>query len=202
MNFIYYLSVKLCWLYAKLVCRVNYIGVENIPPDGGFLLTANHISYFDPFLIAGKINRYVRFLAMDELFKNPLTAFWMRHCQTIPIKRNANDSSALKQAIKCLKDNEVVGVFPEGAIVSHNNNYEYKAGVAMLVLHSKQPVMPVVVEGTRNLYHPWKRGTINIFYKKAFFIDDTEIQKIAQTNKKELRKRVVELIERRIKDNV
>jgi len=181
---------------------VNFSGLENIPPEGGFLLTANHMSYFDPFLIAGKINRYVRFLAMDELFKNPLTAFWMRQCQTIPIKRNAYDSSALKQAIKCLKDNKVVGVFPEGGIVNHNNNYEYKTGVAMLVLHSKRPVLPVVIEGTRNLYRPWKRGTINIHYQKSFFIDENEIKRIGQVGKKELRKRVVELIERQIKANV
>ena len=202
MNFIYSLSVRLCWLYAKLVCRVNVSGVENIPSDGAFLLTANHLSYFDPFLIAGKVNRYVHFLAMDELFKNPLTAFFMRQCQTIPVKRNAYDSSALKMAINLLKDDEVVGVFPEGGIVNHNNNYEYKTGVAMLALHAKCPVLPVVIEGTRNLYRPWKRGVINIRYKKSFFISDEDIKKIGAVGKKELRKRVVELIERRIKTDV
>ncbi|MCD6459086.1 1-acyl-sn-glycerol-3-phosphate acyltransferase [bacterium] len=201
MTFLYSFAVSLCWVYAKLVCRVEVTGLENIPSESGFLLTANHLSYFDPFLVAGKINRCVHFLAMEELFKNPVTAFFMRKWNAIPVKRKSYDSTALKQAVKLLKDNKVIGVFPEGAIANSNNNNEYKTGVAMLALHSKKAILPVNIEGTRNLYRPWKRGHIRIEFKKSFIIGGNDMKIETSGGKKAMRKRLVQVIERRIKDN-
>src|SRR5438874_1198037 len=48
------------------------IGLEHIPEQGSLLLASNHISLFDPLVVAhmGDLRgRRVRFLAMAELFR-------------------------------------------------------------------------------------------------------------------------------------
>ena len=69
-------------LYAKLhkvlapffrfVMRLNPVGVENIPENGGILFCSNHIGAIDVISIAACTKRQVSFVAKKELFSIPL----------------------------------------------------------------------------------------------------------------------------------
>ena len=37
---------------CRLVYKVEYVGIENIPQDKGFILASNHIHALDPLIIA------------------------------------------------------------------------------------------------------------------------------------------------------
>src|SRR5437867_9267898 len=50
------------------VARVRVVGGENTNCSGGFLLAANHISHFDPFLISLAVRRKIDWMAMAEFF--------------------------------------------------------------------------------------------------------------------------------------
>ena len=50
-------------------------GLENMPNDGPYIVTPNHISNLDPPLIASVIPSPPVFLAKKELFAFPLLSF-------------------------------------------------------------------------------------------------------------------------------
>ena len=58
--------------------------------------------------------RHVRFLAKEELKKNPFFAFLGIVFGGIYVKRDSKDVSALKTTLKALKNGESIALFPEG----------------------------------------------------------------------------------------
>ncbi|MFN7624960.1 MAG: lysophospholipid acyltransferase family protein, partial [Acidobacteriota bacterium] len=52
-------------LISHLYFRVEYKGVENIPTSGPFLMTPNHVSYFDPIWISVPVRRPIRYMTWD-----------------------------------------------------------------------------------------------------------------------------------------
>src|SRR2546428_11012955 len=54
------------------VARVRVVGCENANRTGGFLLAANHISHFDPFIISSVVGRKIDWMAMSEFFRFPV----------------------------------------------------------------------------------------------------------------------------------
>ena len=63
--------------YFVVVYRAKVIGTENIPKDKKepLIYCGNHRSYADPPLIVVTAQRHVRFLAKEELRKNPFLHF-------------------------------------------------------------------------------------------------------------------------------
>lgn len=58
--------------YCKIVYRVKIIGNEKVPKDGALIFCGNHRTYLDPPLIIVTAGRHIRFMAKQELKKNPL----------------------------------------------------------------------------------------------------------------------------------
>ena len=62
----------------KMLYKIEYIGTENIPENGGFILASNHVNALDPVGIAlGMKNRQLHFMGKKELFENPITKFFL-----------------------------------------------------------------------------------------------------------------------------
>jgi len=82
------LSMKL--LFA-CVARVRVVRRENANHDGGFLLVANHISHFDPFILSSVVRRKIDWMAMAEFFPNPLLGSFLRAVDAFPADRHRAD---------------------------------------------------------------------------------------------------------------
>ena len=61
----YFVAVPIFWLFYKF----EITGRENIPKDKRFICAANHISYFDPFLVSVAVKKPVAYMAKEELFE-------------------------------------------------------------------------------------------------------------------------------------
>src|SRR5438128_10640438 len=105
--------MKFLFAYAT---RIQVIGCENANRDGGFLLAANHISHFDPFIISSVVQRKIDWMAMAEFFPLPLLGFLLRAVDAFPADRNRADRTTIRTAIQRLKQGRIVGLFPEGGI--------------------------------------------------------------------------------------
>ena len=75
---------------GKLICRllfkVKYVGIENIPQEGGMILASNHIYLVDPLFIAmGIKKRQLFFMAKKELWNNPIVAWAFTKVNDFPI---------------------------------------------------------------------------------------------------------------------
>lgn len=134
--------------YCKIVYRVKIIGKENIPKDGNLLFCGNHRTYLDPPLIIVTAGRYMRFLAKEELRKNPLFAFLGVLYDGIFVKRDEKDIGPLKTALKTLKEGKCVGLFPEGTRNGlEKNDGKVKNGAAYLALKTNSKVVPIAIVG-------------------------------------------------------
>lgn len=134
--------------YCKIVYRVKVVGTEKVPKDGAVLFCGNHRTYLDPPLIVVTAGRHMRFMAKEELRKNPLFAFLGWLFDGIYVKRDEKDITALKEALKTLKAGGCVGLFPEGTRNGlEKNDGKIKNGAAYMALKTKATVMPIGVVG-------------------------------------------------------
>ena len=134
-------------IYFAIVYRAKVIGTENIPKEGPLIYCGNHSSYADPPLIVVTAKRHVRFLAKEELKKNPLFAFLGVVFEGIYVKRDAKDVSALKTTLKALKNGECVALFPEGTRNGLEKGEKVKDGVAFFAVRSGAKVVPCGIKG-------------------------------------------------------
>lgn len=141
--------IRFCILvYCKIVYRVKIIGKENVPKEGPLMFCGNHRTYLDPPLIVVTAGRDMRFMAKEELRKNPLFAFLGFLFEGIYVKRDEKDISALKAALKTLKDGKCIGLFPEGTRNGlEKNDGKVKNGAAYMALKTNSKVVPIGIVG-------------------------------------------------------
>lgn len=135
-----------------------------LPESGGFILASNHISHFDPPLLAVHLPRPIDWLAMSELYSKSWSARFFRSVNAIPIQRGAPDRAAIREAVSRLKAGRVVGIFPEGGIrdgeASLLAGRPPLRGAALLARLSGAPVIPCAIVGSDRLYNRkhWRPG--------------------------------------------
>jgi len=138
------------------VTRVHVIRPENANRAGGFLLAANHISHFDPFILSLVIHRKIDWMAMAEFFRLPVVGFLLRAVDAFPAERDRADRKTIRTAIERLKEGRVVGLFPEGGIrdgaQSLLEGAQLRPGASTLAHIAGIPILPCVIVGSDRLY--------------------------------------------------
>jgi 1-acyl-sn-glycerol-3-phosphate acyltransferase len=133
--------------YCKIVHRVKIEGQENIPLDEPLIYCGNHRTYLDPPLIVVTAKRHVRFMAKAELRKNPFFAFLGVVFDGIYVNRDSKDITAIKTALKALKNGECIALFPEGTRNGLEKGEKVKDGAAFFAARSGAKVMPCGISG-------------------------------------------------------
>ncbi len=177
-------------VFAPFMPR-KVIGRDNIPAEGGFVLAMNHRSNLD--VIAGGLScpRQLHFMAKKELFKNRLLGWLFKKLNAFPLDRKGNDLKAIKTALSLLKSGEVLGIFPEGTRVRRGENVDAKAGVSMLALRARVPVVPGVIVGEYKLFHRvyvifGKPVSLEKYYDEK--LSNEQLQQISEEILKEIKK--------------
>ena len=160
-------------LLSSCVAPVRLLGRENVNGDGGFLVAANHISHFDPFLISLAVRRKIDWMTMAEFFRSPVLGFLLRVIDAFPAERDSADFKTIRTAIERLKSGRVVGLFPEGGIRDGSRSLlegaPLRPGAATLAQIAGVPILPCVILGTDRLYSkrqwlPFRRTPIWIAF--------------------------------------
>ena len=147
-------AVQGFWKYLGL--KLDFNGIENLPDrnHGGAIIAINHISYLD-FALAGTaalpMKRYVRFMAKKELFDNKFAGPLLRGMHHISVDRSSGSASFV-QALRALRDGEIIGIFPEGTISVSFEIKELKTGVVRLAQGAEVPVIPTIVWGSQRIW--------------------------------------------------
>src|SRR3984893_17487290 len=81
------------------VARVRVLRRENANHVGGFLLAANHISHFDPFIVSSVVPRKIDWMAMAEFFPYPVVGWFLRAVDAFPAERDRADRVTICTAI-------------------------------------------------------------------------------------------------------
>ena len=138
------------------VAHVRVLKRGNANQDGGFLLAANHISHFDPFIISSVVRRKIDWMAMAEFFLLPVLGFFLRAVDAFPADRYRADRKTIRTAIQRLKQGRIIGLFPEGGIRDGPRSLlegaPLRAGASTLAHLSGVPILPCVIVGSDRLY--------------------------------------------------
>jgi len=140
-----------CFLFCKLVFRLEVKGRENIPVSGPFILAANHLSNLDPVVVGAACTRSLWYLAKEELFSIPPFGWFMRQFNAVPLKRNSSDIRALRKALVLLKENKPIVLFPGGRRGDVN---KAKAGVGFLYKKAKVPLIGAHIDNSGKALPP------------------------------------------------
>lgn len=129
--------------------------MENIPPHGGVILAANHLSFLDSVLLMYAPPRRVSFLGKQEYVTARSTRRLFPAAGMIPVDRSGRGvARSLGLAIERLRAGEIVGIFPEGTRSRDGLLHPGHAGVAHLALRSGAPIVPVGIVGSDRAMAP------------------------------------------------
>jgi len=141
------------WFYplTVILLRFKTRGVGNIPILGPVILASNHISYFDPPLIANGQLRVVHYMAKIELFKNPIFRLLITSFGAFPVKRGEGDIGAFKTFLNHIKRGRVVLIFPEGTRSKDGELGRGQVGAGMLALRSGTIIIPAYIKNSNRI---------------------------------------------------
>lgn len=155
------------WLLAGLVrklYRVRVINATNEPMDTHFIVASNHTAAADGVIICACMKNQIRFMGKKELFKVPVVGAFLKAIGCYPVDRKSSDITALRNTINLLKDEDCVGIFPQGTRCPKVDpaTTKVKNGVGLIAARSGAHVLPVCVKS--------KVGAVKMFRKNYLII--------------------------------
>ena len=143
-------------VFSRVLWKIEFYGVENVPEHGGLIIAANHQTYIDPFWLSLPIKRPTRYLAWSAAFRWPLVGTGLKWLGAWPLALEGSDPAAIRTSLQWLRNGGAVVIFPEGGRSSETGALErFKAGAVRLALEAQVPILPVTIKGGNRV---WPRG--------------------------------------------
>lgn len=116
----------------------------------GYVVVANHESQADPFLLSF-LPWDMRWVAKEDLFKQPLSGWAMRLGGDIPLRRGEGESvrACLLECERAIRAGISVMMFPEGTRSPTGDLLPFKDGAFDLAIRAGVPILPIALAGTR-----------------------------------------------------
>jgi 1-acyl-sn-glycerol-3-phosphate acyltransferase len=115
MTALYRIARALVGVFARLLFRVEYEGLQNVPDRrGGYILAGNHSSYLDPVVLAIGVSPMIHFMAKEELVSRRWAAWLFSKLGVVPVSRGTGDMGAVERCAQLTREGGVLGIFPEG----------------------------------------------------------------------------------------
>lgn len=146
----YHISVLILNVLLRVFNCVEVRGRQNIPKNGGFVLTCTHKGWLDVLWLGLVIwPKPVCYMAKEELFRNKLVAWFLKKIYAFPVKRVRPGLSSLKVPIKLLSSGKIVGIFPSGTRTQEN--IPLKRGAIIIAQLANVPVLPAAYVGPSSI---------------------------------------------------
>lgn len=157
------------WLLAgaaRRLYRVRVINPNNEPIDRNFIVASNHTAAADGVIICACMKNQIRFMGKKELFKVPVVGAFLKAIGCYPVDRKSSDVAALRNTINLLKDNDCVGIFPQGTRKPKvdPSTTSAKNGIGLIAARSGVDVLPVAIKS--------KSGKTQMFRKNYLIISE------------------------------
>ena len=159
--------------------RIRVEGLENVPKNGAAIIAANHLSFLDSFFIPLVIpRRKMTYLAKADYFKSWKTSWFFKSVGQISCEREGGKKSeqSLEIATEVLRDDMLLGIYPEGTRLLDGYLHRGRTGVARLALASGAPIIPCGLVGTDQVMpkaakFPRLRGRVQVTVKFGSALD-------------------------------
>ena len=153
-----YLLRFVAWVLSHFVYRFRVRGDVHIPSTGPALLVCNHVSFVDAILLMAASPRPIRFVMDHRIFRVPVLGWLFRLAKAIPIASQKDDpvayAAAFEAAAQVLREGDLLGIFPEGAITRDGSLQPFKPGAMKILAQAQQDglTVPVVPMALTNLW--------------------------------------------------
>jgi 1-acyl-sn-glycerol-3-phosphate acyltransferase len=170
----YSLVAVLSWPILRGLFRLRVQGLENLPTSGGYVLSCNHLSNFDPWPLGLPLwpLRWLRFMAKAELYWWPAKHL-LDAVGAFPVHRGLADREAVETAVGLARDGNVVVMFPEGTRrkkgLVKKHQVRARTGAARIALEAGVPLVPAAVAGTDRLL---RLAPLRVAYGAPLDLDD------------------------------
>ncbi len=129
-------------MLMRVLTRLTVTGQENLPKRGPLILVGNHVALLEAAMMILYVPYEIEVMGTGEIPLDPRYAPLANAYGFIPIRRGAMDRRAMGMALGVLKQNGVVGMFPEGGIWESAFK-RARTGVAWLSYHANAPIVPI-----------------------------------------------------------
>jgi long-chain acyl-CoA synthetase len=131
-------------------------GMERLPASGPFILSPNHQSYLDAFLLAAALPycvfRRMYFVGASEYFTTRFMLRVARAIHVVPVDPDTNLVRAMQAGAFGLRNDKALILFPEGERSIDGDIKTFKKGAAILSLHLGVPIVPVAIDGVHDVW--------------------------------------------------
>lgn len=132
---------------------------HRLPASGACILSPNHQSYIDGFLLVSALPfgrlRDLFAVGAAEYYQTPFMRWFARMTNVIPVDADTHLERAMIAGAAGLRLGKVLMLFPEGERSIDGELKTFKKGAAILSAHCDAPIVPAAMDG---LYALWPRG--------------------------------------------
>jgi len=137
--------------------RLRVHGREHLP-DPPYILSPNHASYMDGFLVFSSVPFFQRlqlyFQGYRIIFENPVVRGLLKLIRVIPVDSARSLTEAMQASAHVLLHGKILCVFPEGARTVGGEMQPFKKGAAILAKELNVPVVPARILGSYEAWSP------------------------------------------------
>lgn len=128
------------------------IGIENIPARGRFILAVTHQSPYDVALLIRHSPRFLDFVSIVEVFRNPIVAWLYGSLNAFPLDRSGPDPKTVRIILGRLERGRAIAMFPEGGMrigpKSVVTSRQIRRGIGRISRLSRAQIVPCVLIGS------------------------------------------------------
>lgn len=173
----YKLLTPLMRVAFKLYYSPEIIGAEKIPADSSIVIAGNHKHVYDQCLTIIATKRVIHYMAKKEYFDGWLAPLF-RAVGCIPVDRSRKDFSSAMSAMKVLKKDGAIGIFPEG---TRNKTEDFllrfKTGAVSMAKKTDSYIVPFGLTGD----YKFRSKNLTVRYGEPFKVGDMTVE---EANKK------------------
>jgi 1-acyl-sn-glycerol-3-phosphate acyltransferase len=135
-------------MLLALLADAQINGRERLPKKGPMILAGNHVAVLEAVMMAIYTPGMVEFIGAGDIPFDPNYAWIANTYGLIPVNRGNLDRDALEMGIDVLKQDGLLGIFPEGGVWDPAQ-MQAQTGVAWLSYRSQVPILPIGFGGIK-----------------------------------------------------
>ncbi len=132
----------------SLLSKVEVIGKEKLPNKGPIILAGNHVAVLEAVMMAVYTPGIVEFIGNGDIPFDPNYAFITNAYGLIPVNRGNLDRKGLHMGLDVLKQEGILGIFPEGGIWDPAQ-MQAQIGAAWFSYRAQAPILPIGFGGIK-----------------------------------------------------
>lgn len=135
-------------LIFRVLGKIKVLGRENIPYGKPYVVAMNHISIFDPPLIASFWPEVLEIVGASDVFEKPGQGQLLKLYGVIPVHRGEYDRALMQRVIAAIKAGHPLLIAPEGGRSHVTAMRRALPGIAYIIEKTEVPVVPAGLVGT------------------------------------------------------